>query len=704
MKKVMFVLMVIGLLSIEAQAIYVDAEGGAGGNTVNAVTSSATDWWIQDTQASDDKWDRRAFGYDQNGVLNGATKDIFQSTGGGYFDDSPMLITTVSGLTPGQFYEVKVLYWLGTTNTMGQPNWNIRAGFAADSLQLFDMLGTLPGAIAGVRGEQDGTSDRYACRGTAGTTAADINGQIKVYIDDLPATANNLERTWYDGLEVNRVTSVCVAPANGATNVAINQDLSWAILDSNVTSFDLYFGTQNDPNLSTNPTNKKLSKAPTTTTAWDTGAMAYDTIYFWKIDTYEPNTLGGADIKTEGKVWSFSTLPSSPIVPADQPASVRVFPGGPAVFTVLFTSASAATVKWYKNDNTTVTEVIAGITTTDNGGGSWTTTLDFGVSVSASDEGQYYCSVTNDGGAHYYDSGAANLVIHRQLAKYNFDGDLADNSTNGAPTGTAMDSLGDPNTLLPHVPAAIHYVTGADGTAGSAVVLDPNEYIDFSVNGYPKASPVTSNGYGGGLDSGTIIYWVKPNTAAYQIILGNFNDTTNGVGFLSALQADEDQDLLIRDAGIYLANHVAARPNRPEYNLTDGNWHMMAACWSGNTSTLYVDGQWVGSFTGAAPTSYSAWQYGVLLGASRQAARYLLSDMFRGGAIDNLRIYNYRLDADSTDVFAQEYLNNTSIHPCTNMSFVGNAFNHDNTGSSYCKVDMADFAMFAGAWLADGLY
>jgi hypothetical protein len=202
MKKLVFMLMVFGLLSVGAQAIYVDAEGGASGNTVRASDGDVSAWWIQDTQSKDGKWDRRAYGYDQAGVLSGTTKDIFQGSAGGYFEDNPMLITTASGLTAGQLYEVKVVYWAATTGT---PNWNIRAGFAADSLQLFDTLGTLPGAIAGVRGEQDGTSDRWATRGTIGTIAADINGQIKVYIDDLPATAANLTRTWYDGLDVNAV-------------------------------------------------------------------------------------------------------------------------------------------------------------------------------------------------------------------------------------------------------------------------------------------------------------------------------------------------------------------------------------------------------------------------------------------------------------------------------------------------------------------
>jgi hypothetical protein len=433
-------------------------------------------------------------------------------------------------------------------------------------------------------------------------------------------------------------------------------------------------------------------------------SLPTDKTVYWQIEesmNYGKGTPGDPN-NIKGPVWRFSTVVSIPVVPANQPASARVFPSDPnaVVFTVDFTSLSTPTVKWYKN----ATEVTAGIEPlVDNGGGSFTTTLNLGTGLTDFAEGQYYCTVTNSSGPTVYQSGIADLIVNRQLAQYAFAGDLADSSGNSAPTGTAYNTQGDPNSLRA-VAATIHYETGADGAANSALVLDPNEYVDFGVNGYPKASPVTTNGYGGGLDQGTIVYWVKPNVAAYQIVLGNFNDTTAGVGFLSALQANGNNDLLIRNGGPYLANHVAARPNRPEYNLTDGNWHMMAACWSGNASTLYVDGQWVGAFTDATPTSYVAWQRGVLLGASRQASRHLLSDMFRGGAIDNLKIYNYRLDAIGVDVFAQEYMDNTGVVPCTNMSFVGNAYNFDNSGSSYCKIDLADFVDFASGWLNDGLY
>lgn len=493
-------------------------------------------------------------------------------------------------------------------------------------------------------------------------------------------------------------------PADGAIvdRFALTQ-LSWSLLPE-VAKMDIYFGTSTgtEPNILEMD---KLSFDPAVTSVNISDFPRFPTpladgTYYWRIDCWdgapvEPNFL-------QGGFWSF-TAPSAPVVPTNQPVNVRVFPAEPAVLTVDFSSFYPPTVKWFKNDNTTVTEVTAGIVTINNGGGSFTTTLTLSAPVSSSAEGQYYCEVTNDGGTTWQRSGSADLVAKRQLAQYAFNGDLADSSGNSAPSGTALDTQGEPNSLLA-VAATIHYVAGVDGVAESALYLDLNEYVDFGVEGYPKATASTSNGFGAGLDEGTIVFWVKPTADALQTVMGAFNDGSTSA-FQTLLQADQDLDLFVRGtSGTTLANHVAARPNRPEYNLTDGNWHMMAACWSGNAATLYVDGQWVVNTTGSTPASYAAWQRGVLLGASRTSAdRNILSDMFRGGAVDSLRIYNYRLDA-TVEAFAQEYLDNTGVHPCTNMSFVGNTYNYDNTGSSYCKIDLADFADFAAAWLADGLY
>jgi hypothetical protein len=516
--------------------------------------------------------------------------------------------------------------------------------------------------------------------------------------------------------EVTQTTVVLhwnAAPDPTGVN-AVNPDIvdQYVFMTKGTADPNLYYvgATGFDPGI-TDP----ASKYPGTGTI----TIATDTTYRWAVveamagytQTFTPGVSKITQVEPNniiGPSWTYESPISIPVIAA-QPANVRVLATDPnAVFTCTFSSINPATVAWYKSGTSTPLADNAdyNITSTNDGSGNYTAMLEI-LTPAVGDEGGYYCTINN--GTPLVTSTTATLIVNRLLAQYNFDGTLAPaaGSAADAPTGQgkSINGLTEPNSLLA-TNVTLTPVDGidADTAAGDAIRLNLNEYIDFGVNGYPKADAAIANGYGGGLDAGTIVYWVKLDTDAFQVVLGNFNDTTAGTGFMSAIQADGDLDLLIRNGGPYVANHVAARSNRPEYDPNDGNWHMMAACWSGNASTLYVDGQWVGAFTDAIPASYDAWQRGVLLGATRQASRHLLSDLLRGASVDNLRIYNYRLDAGNVEAFAQEYQNVIGIAPCTNMSFVGNAYNYDNTGSSYCKVDFADFVLLAGKWLNSGLY
>jgi len=508
-------------------------------------------------------------------------------------------------------------------------------------------------------------------------------------------------------------------PAYGQNEVELNPTLQWDgigdpnnpnLLDSRVLKHYVWMDTNNtdgDPNLylvSTITVSDWSSRAA----SYGPLSLGYDQSVSWRIEEGLDNGAGGAYSAGEpnnvlGPIWKFNSRKSIPVVPTTPLAGVRVFAGETAAFTVNFTSVSTPTVTWYYYN--TITEVPAAgtVNTVNNGGGSYTTTLTF-ASVAAFNEGQYYCKVSNASGPTAYQSGTGELVVKRQLAQYSFDGNLADSSGNGAPAGTAIDSKGDPNTAT-HVAGTVSYVTGADGVASGALYLDPNEYINFGAGGYPKASAVTTNGFGGGLDEGSVVYWIKPVGDWAQIILGNSNNGST-TAFSSEIAAGGEHRLFIRGAS---GNALYAQdaPGRPEYDIADGNWHMFASCWSGNAVRIYVDGELVEDVTGSTPGSFTAWQYDVLLGAARTTAnRLFLASTFDGGAIDNLKIYNFRLDESGTDVFAQEYLNNTGILPCTNPSFLAGLSNAnlDNSGSSYCKVDLADFAALAEAWLLDGLY
>jgi hypothetical protein len=192
MKNGLILFMVVGVCVIQAQAFYTDAVGGSGGNTVQAGDSNPDAWWNTSTEP-DGIWGLRS------GFANEGT--IFESSGtGSGIEDSMAVMTTVSGLTAGQLYRVEVVYWSSESQ-----NWAVNAGFDLDSMTLFDRLGD--GAVAGTWTDiQEG--DRLELLGTVGIVEADVNGQIKVYVDDKPSSASQggwYDRSWYDGINVTAV-------------------------------------------------------------------------------------------------------------------------------------------------------------------------------------------------------------------------------------------------------------------------------------------------------------------------------------------------------------------------------------------------------------------------------------------------------------------------------------------------------------------
>jgi hypothetical protein len=80
-------------------------------------------------------------------------------------------------------------------------------------------------------------------------------------------------------------------PADSATDVSIDADLSWTA-GTDSTSSDVYFGT----------TSPGTFQGNQTATTFDPGTMANDTTYYWRID--EINAAG----TTTGNVWSFTTV------------------------------------------------------------------------------------------------------------------------------------------------------------------------------------------------------------------------------------------------------------------------------------------------------------------------------------------------------------------------------------------------------------
>jgi autotransporter-associated beta strand protein len=212
---------------------YLDATTGVGGNTTLA--NGATFTPTVSTSGSDAlTWIERSFG-NQGTVLQGGASSPATL---------PTLRSTISGLNPGEQYQVYANYW----DAEGTNAWRILAGTSPTNLTLFDAAGdNVAGAVDGVllttlpyaTQPLSSESDRRMWAGNLGQLVADANGRISVFIDDVGGTATN-DRTWYDGLSYVGSESVFT----GQSTLIIENNLSMDALSrlrmeiGNLSSFD----------------------------------------------------------------------------------------------------------------------------------------------------------------------------------------------------------------------------------------------------------------------------------------------------------------------------------------------------------------------------------------------------------------------------------------------------------------------------------
>lgn len=109
-------------------------------------------------------------------------------------------------------------------------------------------------------------------------------------LEDDPYTITD---TWTVPIPTPTYKASNPSPSDGATQVAINADLSWKAGVDAVTH-KVHFGTTDPP-----PFIK--SQAETT---YDPGTLDYETTYYWRIDEFD------GSITHQGDVWSFTTQPS----------------------------------------------------------------------------------------------------------------------------------------------------------------------------------------------------------------------------------------------------------------------------------------------------------------------------------------------------------------------------------------------------------
>lgn len=242
------------LLAVKADAgpvTYVDAAGGAGGNTVRAANGSVDDW-SHTGAANDNKWYFRS---DQGSA------GVYQSSdSNSYTEDAPELLTTATGLA-NALYDVYVFF----RSEAGANDWKIRAGFTSNpGANPVYARTSAGGATAGSRAltgvnaltwngsapaEDDQQPLYYALIGQYNVTSSTLS----VYIDDLPVTgATPLNtRTWYDGIgyalptttpEINSaMTGNAQTPATWNNNQSPVAGSNYNVLASHIVTVDSAF-------------------------------------------------------------------------------------------------------------------------------------------------------------------------------------------------------------------------------------------------------------------------------------------------------------------------------------------------------------------------------------------------------------------------------------------------------------------------------
>ena len=180
------------------------------------------------------------------------------------------------------------------------------------------------------------------------------------------------------------------------------------------------------------------------------------------------------------------------------------------------------------------------------------------------------------------------------------------------------------------------------------------------------------------------VYW--EGGANWQRIFDFGNDTSHYM-FLTPSNGSQCRFVLNNGGGEQI---VSTSP------LPTGQWVHVAATLGGNTGRLHINGEIKAVNTNVTINPIDISPELNYIGKSQFTA-----DAEFDGRIDDLRIYNYQLDPET---IAEEYYNATGINPCIDASFVGYQYNLDNTGTSYCRVDLADFAVFVSSWMNQGLY
>ena len=476
-------------------------------------------------------------------------------------------------------------------------------------------------------------------------------------------------------LDVELSSIALVSPAVGDRDVGIDEKLYWDQIDPNITDFDVYFyeSTHSEPNFvqdyRTLGTQLAAVNLGDNHFMAEPGTMSQDSdgvLHYWIVDAIQPKSSGGGDIVYPGGIWYFWTAPTVPVIVTD-PISQT----GEVVMLVIETIGNTPTAyDWYKvgdpDDTLYETTSIPSLT------------IDFSTAP-ISDEGYYYCVARNDNGSSE-PSAIARVMKSRLVGWWKLNDDLTDSVEtveSGAPT---HDGLGiDPNGVA----VDPNFADGVDGSGlefladGRIVVIpETGEYFNFHPQGM------------------TVSVWFNTETAGWDGFVSK-HLRADWIGWVIDVNTQIDEGPL----GAHFTlrgSHDDLFGNDYDEVMNDGQWYLFTAVMDPGTQTtrVYVNG--------AQKNESGTYDFGAIV-MNNEPLVFGAEDQYGSvpypGKIDEVKIWNYPLDEMT---IANMYL---GYHPDENVCIEEDAaWRHfDVAGepgeSSFCTIDIEDFAEVAAAWM-----
>lgn len=549
-----------------------------------------------------------------------------------------------SGLERNQWYNV----WIVANNAIDAFDLFINPaagpGVDVDLPEPSDMVG---------QGIPFGVPTNQPLVGALFLKPADVPGIVSatVFIDDIYWDGD-------DGLELKTKAARNPVPAHRQTQVPLDQVLSWeAPNDPNIAAvlgYDVYLD-PNEQNVAIGEPSALVSAGRTVTYYKPQVNFAFDTEYFWRVETTvqmdDPNQTIWV---SPGAVWSFTTMTALPVI-TQQPVNVIAAIGQSATFSVEVESVKPVSYQWYKSaDRATDTyEDDAAVPGADG------PTLSL-TEVSVDDEGFYYCKVSNPSAAY---SEVASLGIKRKLAHWTLN-----KSDYDAVNELYLDTAGGYHAAVAVVGSVPVFVEGAAAAVSEgAVAFDPNTRGVVSVL---NPSEFT--------EQMTLSAWVKWDGSP----LGEFGNIIlqKGPAWETLMWTWKLRQTGDGRAGVRFYNNFGYSAQTD--NLIEKDvWSHVCVTWDGLAARVYING-----ILAAADMT------GELGPDTRGDLLITGADDFPG-ALDEVRIYNTAFDPVEV---AYLYVDVSGVSVCLNPNDpVLQVYDFNND----CVVNLSDVAEMASHWM-----